>query len=96
MPCCSCLAILAELVEEEENYCVAILGRDLTSLTRTCRDFDHLDGCYHCLIINLDLVGNGGLIFMMPIFFSDHCDGCDHIISFAGDIILTSLATEST
>merc|ERR1719270_2761710 len=25
MPCCSCLAILAELVEEEENYCVAIL-----------------------------------------------------------------------
>merc|ERR1719270_2707304 len=24
VPCCSCLAIFAELVEEEENYCVAI------------------------------------------------------------------------
>ena len=33
MPCCSCLAILAELVEEEENYCVAILGKDMTSPT---------------------------------------------------------------
>ena len=54
------------------------------------------DGDHFVMITNRDFVGNGELIFTMPIFFSYQFDGCDHIISFAGDIILTSLALEST
>ena len=33
---------------------------------------------------------------MVPILVIIHCDGCDHIISVAGDINLTSLITESS